>query len=55
MSLGPIKLLPVEDNPGDANLLRLMPEETVAAQFEIALTPPWKSPERVKTVAIRFC
>lgn len=39
MSIRPIKLLLVEDNPGDANLLRLMLEETESTQFEIAVAP----------------
>ena len=39
MTLRPIKLLLVEDNPGDANLLRLMLEEPGSAQFEIAVAP----------------
>ena len=39
MSLRPINLVLVEDNPGDANLLRLMLEETGSAQFEIAVAP----------------
>ncbi len=39
MSLRPIKLLLVEDNPGDANLVRLMLQETESARFEIAVAP----------------